>query len=182
MDKVKEDISTYINYINDNLDSIINEINNKFLSSIQEIKRNMLDIINDYINPIPAHFEFFYNEYMGIYTYIENGKIDITKTIEEFLIFEHINEGGIGYSTYEDKFSRETTEMGEAIMLQSIKDNLSNYFNVVFDEDLFKNIIYECYDDIYQDCLAFDFASGVRAAEFVCISNIKLNKIQKYEG
>ena len=66
-------------------------------------------------------------------------------------------------------------------MYNSVKSQLENVFDTTITDELFSEIMDECYDTIYTECLADDFFSYEMPVDFAGIGQMKLTQLIKGE-
>lgn len=184
-----DNIQIYINFINTKNDKIAEYVNECFYSSKDFIKEKLIEQIRKYLTPLPIHYEW---EDDGCPYDISgqirpNGKISLNQTISEFLENEYsgnkeatyISGMGFYYNSYGDELSYFTTKIAAEIMFSAIQKYIENHFYITISEEEFQLIRDKCegFDDIYDNCLAFDFFSYEPAIEFTDIGNILLSQI-----
>lgn len=66
-------------------------------------------------------------------------------------------------------------------MLSAIRRCIETEFSITLSDDEFEQIKVSCgdFDEIYDNCIAFNFFGAEAAVEFVGIENVKLIDIQK---
>lgn len=183
------DISKYVEYATANAEDIGKIVNMQFEEAKGVIKAKLIEQIQVYLTPIPTHYKWEYDgcpyDYSG--RLVENGTIDLDQTVSDFLESEYsgnteatyVSRMGLRYNTYGDELSYETLNIACNIMLSSIHKQLEKHFEEKISTELFSEIREECddFDDIYDNCLAFEFFSYEPAIEFAGIGNIKLSQI-----
>ena len=116
---------------------------------------------------------------------VQDGNIDLQQTVNSFMENEYTGaweatyESGHGmrYLTYGDAFSYTTLEIGETIMCTTIKNHLEDIFHIELTKEEWDDIIDECHDRIYDECLASDFFWCKEAMEFVNIGEMTLDDL-----
>ncbi len=151
-----------------------------------------LETIKEWIIPLPDHFEWEDDgcPYDSSGIIVADGFISLDQTINDFLEKEYTGErmpsfiSGMGfyYRTYGDKISDICSDRSWHHMLKIIKNTLEEAFSVrLTDDDIseIQSLSHE-FDDIYTNCLVFDFYSYEGLLPFLGIGNIKLNEIDSY--
>lgn len=181
----------YIEYVDSNAEKIANYVNSCFEESKDSIRTKLIREIREYITPPPVHYVWEYdgNPYDCSGIIVENGIIDLNQTVKEFLENEYSGNQeptftsgrGWNYNTYRDELSYDTLEVGCGIMLSAIRRCIETEFSITLSDDEFEQIKVSCgdFDEIYDNCIAFNFFGAEAAVEFVGIENVKLIDIQK---
>ncbi len=179
------DNSKYVGYVNSHVDEIAEYVNECFEQSKEFIKAKLIRQIRDELSPIPVHYElkYVYDPYDHSGILVEDGYISLDQTIGEFLENEYSGnkkstyESGRGwnYLTYNDEISYDTLDMASDIMFSAIRRYIENHFDKNISDDDFTDI--RDFDEIYENCKAFDFFNGMGAVEFVGIENMLLKDI-----
>ena len=182
-------VDDFIKYIEDNNENISKKVNEQFELSKDFIRAKLLREIRDYLSPIPVHYEWAHDgcpyDYSGII--IEDGLVDTDQTISEFLENEYtgskeatyISGMGFHHRHYGEDLSYLTLEIAGDIMRSSIRMQLKEAFNCKLSDTIFSDIMDICHDDIYDNCIAYDFFSHEPAIEFVGIGDRKLSQLIK---
>ena len=180
----------YINYINEHVQEIANGINKHFHLSKDFIRIKLTHHIQKRLSPLPVHYEWYHDDCPYDHSgYLKQcGFISLNQTVLEFLENEYTGdkeatyESGYGfrYLTYGDLLFYDINELSESILQSYIKNHLEKTFEQTLSDNLFEFIIDECHDEIYNECLAFDFFSWEVAIEFVDLTNISLEKLIYY--
>ena len=181
----------YIEYVDSNTEKIASDVNSCFETSKDFIKAKLIEKIREYITPLPIHYvwEIDDNPFDHSGIIVESGIINPNQTVKEFLENEYTGNReatftsgrGWNYNTYGDELSYDTLEIGCGIMLSVIRRCIETEFSITLSDDDFEQIKESCrdFDDIYDNCIAFDFFGADAAVEFVGIENVKLIDIQK---
>ncbi len=185
------DNSKYVGYVNSHVDEIAEYVNECFEQSKEFIKAKLIRQIRDELSPIPVHYElkYVYDPYDHSGILVEDGYVSLEQTVEDFLENEYSGnrevtyESGRGwnYPTYGEDIDRTqyTDEMAWNIMLSAIHRYIENHFGESLSDDELTNIRNSCdnFDEIYENCKAYDFLNCMGAVEFVGIENMLLKDI-----
>lgn len=180
-------IQQYANYVNSHVEEIAKCVDACFEKNRIQIKSKIVEEIKGYITPLPVHFELKKNDnpfdHSGIL--VEDGDITLDQTVTDFLQNEYtgnktatyISGMGWSYDTYEDELGYFTLETGLEIMLSTIRERIESHYCVKFSDDEFEDIKFACndFDDIYTDCIAYEFCAPLEAIEFIGIGDIELS-------
>ena len=180
------EINKCVEYVNSNTEYIASCVNNCFELSKESLKIELIEKIKEYLNPLPMHYVWKYdnNPYDNSGIIVEDGTINLNQTIIEFLENEYNGNkeatymSGMGwrYNTYEDELQYCTIELAANIMFDIIKKCIESKFSINISDKEFEEIRESCgdFDRIYDDCMASDFFFVYPMIEFVEIGNIKL--------
>ena len=185
------DNSKHVGYVNSHVDEIAEYVNECFEQSKEFIKAKLIRQIRDELSPIPVHYElkYVYDPYDHSGILVEDGYVSLDQTIGKFLENEYSGnreatyESGRGwnYPTYGEDIDRTqyTDEMAWNIMLSAIHRHIENHFGESLSDDELTDIRNSCdnFDEIYENCKAFDFFNGMGAVEFAGIENMLLKDI-----
>lgn len=176
-----------INCVKDHTDAIAERVNEQFQIEKESIREKLLHEIKEYITPIPIHYKWEHDgcpyDDSGILE--PNGTVNLNQTIAEFLeneytgqkVATYISGSGFYYLNYGDELSYLTREIESDILERTTRKYLEELFDERIPDDVFEEIICDYHDDIYDNCLAFEFFSYEAAMEFVDIGNMKLSDL-----
>lgn len=169
-------------YIEDNCEEIAEKVDEYFVWSKGMIRERVIAEIKSYLESVPEHYDWEPSNctYDCSGKIVENGKVDLNQTISEFLENEHtgtrestyISGYGYDYPTYGDDLSVLTNEIGQELLIESIKETLENALALDLSDDGIRS---SNYDSIYEDSLANEFLFWEGAIEFLGIGNVKLS-------
>lgn len=181
---MEDDTKQYNSYIREHLDEIVKMIDDQFLLSKDFIRAKLIKEIKTYLSPIPVHYEWMYDgcQYDRSGILIEDGYIDINQTISEFLENEYngnktasfMSGCGFFYDTYGNELSYCTFEIAGDILYCTVRRVLEESYHTNLSDESFEELMDEWHDEIYTNCLAYDFFSYEPVIEFVGIGDIKL--------
>lgn len=183
-------IEKYITYIDENVEQLAVFVNELFEKRKDEIRQKLIDIITGYLDPIPTHYEWYYDgcpyDFSGDIK--EAGEVSLDQTVIEFLENEYTggktptftSGRGWNYDTYSDSLRYDTMDMGYDIMLKTVQRELEKHFGVsLTDKDMNDITFARDFDDIYDECLASEFFFPEFVVEYVGINDIKLSDLVK---
>ena len=182
-------VNQCIEYINNNYEEIVNAVDTQFTVTKEFITAKILCEVRKYITPIPEHFVWENDgcpyDYSGIIRV--DGVVDLNQTLYEFLENEltgakkatYISNYGFHYTTYGDILSYFTLEIAEYILQKTTKQYLEEKLDVCLSEQEFQDVMDDCHDIIYDECIASDFFLWEGAIEFLNIGERSLISIAK---
>jgi hypothetical protein len=187
------DISKCAEYINANVDAIAKVVDVRLEESKSDIRKKLVFKLKDYVTPVPVHYVWKYDgdPYDSSGIIVSDGNVDMDQTVQDFLDNEYtgnreatyLSHMGWNYITYGEDLSYDTLAIGNEILLSVIFEHLYAKFGVsLSDDDLF-DLRDECnnFDDIYENCLVYEFFMSNAAIEFVGLTDIKLVDVLNME-
>lgn len=189
---VVDNEDSIIEYVEHNAKKIALQINEDFERQKDKIREELMTIIENWLSPIPIHYEWEDDgcPYDSSGIIVVDGLITLDQTISEFLANEYtgyceatyMSGQGFNYETFGEKLSYETLRIGFDIMICTIKRCLETHFKIKLTEEDLREIQSSCneFDDIYDECFTSYFFWYETAIEFAGIGNIKLNEIDRY--
>lgn len=182
--------SKYVEFVNNNIEQIAEYVNQSFEQSKEHIRMKLIHLIKDSLMDEPIHYVKKYdrNSYDHSGILVKDGYISFNQTVMDFLQEEYTGNkeptyGTSGrswyYTTYMDSLHYVTIDIASDIALSAIRRCIENEFTVVLSDDEFDAIKTACrdFDDIYDNCMVFDFFFGGTAVEFCGLSDIKLSEL-----
>ncbi len=184
-------ISEYANYVNASTEEIAKAIDNEFTRQRELIRVKVIREVRNYIEPLPAHYEWV----IPVYSYDrtgrleEKGKISLEQTINNFLYDEYTGnriptyESGRGwnYQLYEDELHYFSMDIAAEIMYQTIQRCIEEKYSVALTRDEFTTVLEACsmFNEIYDNCMASDFFFPEYVIDYLGIKDLKLRQIIK---
>lgn len=184
------DETKYYSFVKDNCEIIGEKVNMVFGEKKEEIRDKFIEMLSQVLTEKDiVHYNWSPESEYGEYwdhsgSLQEDGEIDLTQTVEDFLNDEYTGnwyptyESGRGkmYLTYNDYFSHETLDIGAKIMTDVVTEELQNKFPELTLEKC-EDIIFETHDYVYDNCLAHDFFDAVVAFEYAGLNDKTLEEI-----
>lgn len=178
-------------YINSNTEILAELINDYFDKKKIFFRNSIINTLRSYIEPLPAHYVWVRgdNVHDSSGKLIEDGKISLDQTISSFLENEYSGNTdatyekgeGLHYNTYGDELQYEINELAGNIMGEAICEHIKDQFGVVLTDEDFEYLQDACDDfqDIYDECIVFDFFAYEAAIEFSELGGFTLMQLIK---
>lgn len=177
----------YREYISEHAKEIGEKVNHQMCKSIDTIRNDFLEAIKEYLDPLPVHYEWQDDgcpyDFSG--EMVKNGIVDLNQTVKEFLRHEYtgnktatfVSGCGFSYDTYGDSLSYYTLERAEDVLHEVTRRELDLAFPNEITDVLYDQIMSFSHDDVYDNCLAYEFFLWEPAIDFVGIGDIKLSEL-----
>lgn len=182
-------LKNIINHINSNTEEIAEYINDYFDKKKTVMKETIINVLRGYLEPIPIHYTWSRgdNPHDSSGVLVQDGEVSLNQTVSSFLENEYsknitaTHEKGQGqhYNTYGDELQDDIHELTGEIMKEAICEYVKEQFDISISDDDFEYLQDTCDDfqDIYDECIVYDFFAYEEVISFVELDDVKLTQV-----
>ena len=172
----EEGYEKYLRYIEDNLDEVTEKVTRIFDERKKGLAATLRGMLRDAVS-CATHYEWRRGDcpYDTSGELKDCGDIDLNISIADFLEEEYTGDAkatyvsghGLEYETYQDSLTNDTITFCENVLRDAVMICLQEAFpeDEVTERDT-EEVIYECHDDIYDNCPAERFWPCSGALEY----------------
>lgn len=176
MAKNEDGYEKYLGYIEDSLDEVAEKVTRIFDERKKGLAATLCGMLRDAAS-CATHYEWRRGDcpYDTSGELKDCGDIDLNISIADFLEEEYtggtkatyVSGHGLSYETYQDSLTNDTITLCENVLRDAVRICLQEAFpeDEVSERDA-EEVIYECHDDIYDNCPAESFWPCSGALEY----------------